>query len=138
MKTSHAPASFANEQEDAWRGRTESPYAWMRLAVPLLLSTIGGVGMWSAVVALPAVQAEFGVARADASLPYTLTMIGFGFSGILMGRLSDRFGIMVPVIAGTVALAIGYACASSATMLWQYTLAQGLLIGGGSSATFAP
>src|SRR5207249_4788389 len=95
-------------------------------------------GMWSAVVALPAVQAEFGVARADASLPYTLTMIGFGFSGILMGRLSDRFGIMVPVIAGTVALAIGYACASSATMLWQYTLAQGLLIGGGSSATFAP
>ena len=122
----------------ASHGEAESTYAWFRLGVTLLLSTIGGVGMWSAVVALPAVQAEFGVARADASLPYTLTMIGFGFSGILMGRLSDRFGIMVPVIAGTVALAIGYACASSATMLWQYTLAQGLLIGGGSSATFAP
>jgi len=35
----------------------ESSYAWMRLAVTLLLSTIGGVGMWSVVVALPAVQA---------------------------------------------------------------------------------
>src|SRR5437899_10214253 len=119
-------------------GEAESAYAWVRLGVTLLLSTIGGVGMWSAVVALPAVQTEFGVARADASLPYTLTMIGFGFSGILMGRLSDRFGIMVPVLAGTVALALGYVLAASASNIWQFALLQGLLIGVGSSATFAP
>ena len=49
---------------------TDSAAAWLRLAVAVVLSTIGGVGMWSVVVALPAVQAEFGVARADASLPY--------------------------------------------------------------------
>ena len=36
----------------------DSPYAWFRLGLSLLLSTIGGVGMWSVVVALPAVQAE--------------------------------------------------------------------------------
>ena len=119
-------------------GEAESAYAWTRLAITLLLSTIGGVGMWSVVVALPAVQAEFGVARASASLPYTLTMIGFGFSGILMGRLSDRFGIMVPVVVGSILLALGYAAAGSAATLWQYTLAQGLLIGVGSAATFAP
>jgi len=94
--------------------------------------------MWSVVVALPAVQAEFGVARAEASLPYTLTMIGFGFSGILMGRLSDRFGVMVPVILGTIALAAGYALAGRAGSLWQYALAQGLVIGVGSAATFPP
>ena len=52
----------------------DSSYAWMRLAVALALGTIGSVGMWSFVVALPAVQADFGVARAEASLPYTLTM----------------------------------------------------------------
>lgn len=117
---------------------SDSAAAWTRLAVTLLLSTIGGVGMWSVVVALPTVQAEFGVARADASLPYTLTMIGFGFGGIVMGRLSDRFGIMLPVVIGTVTLALGYAAAGSALALWQYTLAQGLLVGVGSSATFAP
>ena len=50
-------------------GEVESAYAWTRLGVTLLLSTIGGVGMWSVVVALPAVQAEFAVARGDASLP---------------------------------------------------------------------
>ena len=58
-------------------GEAESTYAWARLAAALLLSTIGGVGMWSVIVALPAVQAEFGVARSDATLPYTMTMLGF-------------------------------------------------------------
>jgi MFS family permease len=119
-------------------GEVESAYAWTRLGVTLLLSTIGGVGMWSVVVALPAVQAEFAVARADATLPYTLTMICFGLAGIGMGRLSDRFGIMVPVALGTLLLAAGYAVAAVAPNLWYYTLAQGLLIGAGSSATFAP
>ena len=94
--------------------------------------------MWSVVVALPTVQAEFGVARSAASLPYTLTMIGFGLSSIFMGRLADRFGVIVPVVLGTVLLALGYTSAALAGTLWHYTLAQGLLIGVGSSATFAP
>ena len=80
----------------------------MRLAVALVLGTIGSVGMWSFVVALPAVQADFGVARGEASLPFTLTMLGFGVGGIVMGRLADRFGIVVPVIVGAVALGAGY------------------------------
>jgi MFS family permease len=116
----------------------ESPYAWLRLVVSLALSTIGGVGMWSVVVALPAVQAEFGVARGEASFPYTLTMIGFGVASIGLGRLADRFGIMVPIIAGAIAMVLGYAAAASAVSLWWYALAQGALIGAGSAATFAP
>ena len=119
-------------------GEVESTSAWMRLAVSLALSTLGGVGMWSVVVALPAVQAEFAVARADASLPYTLMMICFGLSGIVMGRLSDRYGVMVPVMLGTLLLAAGYVGAASANSLGYYTLAQGALIGAGSAATFAP
>ena len=119
-------------------GQVESADAWTRLIVSLVLSTIGGVGMWSVVVALPTVQAEFGVARGAASLPYTLTMVCFGISSILMGKLSDRFGIIAPVIVGTVSLALGYIAAGFAGTLWLYTLAQGVLIGAGSSATFAP
>jgi MFS family permease len=55
-----------------------------------------------------------------------------------MGRLADRFGIMVPVIIGTAGLALGFAGAGLAPGLWVYALAQGLLIGAGSAATFAP
>ena len=124
--------------ENASRDAPESAYAWTRLFAALLLSAIGGVGMWSVIVALPAVQAEFGVARSAASLPYTVTMISFGFGGILMGRLSDRFGILTPVVGGTIFLGLGYAVASQTTSLWQFILAQGLLVGVAGSATFAP
>jgi MFS family permease len=116
----------------------DSIQAWMRLAVAVLTSTIGGVGMWSVVVALPAIQADFGVARAEASLPYTLVMIGFAFGGVLTGRLADRFGIVVPVVIGTLALSLGYVAVGYAATLWQVALAHGLLIGVGCSATFGP
>ena len=66
----------------------------------LAIGTVGSVGMWSFVVLLPAVQADFGVARGEASLPFTLTMIGFGIGGIVMGRLADRFGVVAPILLG--------------------------------------
>ncbi|MGH7661583.1 MAG: MFS transporter [Vulcanimicrobiaceae bacterium] len=116
----------------------ESPYAWFRLGIAVLLSTIGGVGMWSVVVALPAVQADFGVTRAEAALPYTLAMIGFAISGIFIGRLVDRIGIVWPVAGATIVLGLGYIAASRAPNLWLFALAHGALIGVGSAATFAP
>src|SRR5882672_6106473 len=121
------------------RGEPESLYACVRLGAALALMTIGGVGMYAVVVALPPVQAEVGVARADASLPYALTMLGFGLGGILMGRLADRFGVIVPVLIGGVCLGLGFIAAGAAANLWQFSLAQGLLIGFlGCSASFAP
>src|SRR5580765_6292384 len=117
----------------------ESPYAWLRLAASLAVMTVSGVGMYAVAVVLPAVQAEFGVDRSDASLPYAATMIGFGLGGILMGRLSDRFGVMVPVLVGACGLGLGFIAAGHAGSLWLFALAQGLLIGLlGTSAGFAP
>jgi MFS family permease len=117
----------------------ESPYAWLRLAVSLLLMTIGGSGMYSMTVILPAIQQEFGIDRGNASLPYTLTMIGFGLGGILMGRLADRFGVLVPLALGGVGLGAGFIAAGLAPNLWLFCMAHGLLIGLlGTSATFAP
>jgi len=117
----------------------ESGYAWVRLGIAVLLSTIGGISLWSVVVVLPAVQADFAVDRADASLPYTLTMIGFAVGGVLMGRMADRLGVMVPALIGAVALSIGYVAAGYATSLWQFALAQGVLIALlGGAATFGP
>jgi MFS family permease len=117
----------------------ESRYAWARLVASLALMTLGGAGMYAVAVALPPVQAEFVATRSEASLPYTLTMVGFGFGGILMGRLADRFGVMVPVLIGAAALGLGFIAAGAAQNLVQYAIAQGLLIGFlGSSATFVP
>ncbi|MFO1219502.1 MAG: MFS transporter [Burkholderiaceae bacterium] len=117
----------------------DSRYAWTRLALTLALMTIGSSGMYVVSVVLPAVQAEFGVARADASLPYTLLMVGFGLGGILMGRLADRYGVIVPLLIGAAGLGAGYIGAGLAGSVWWFAIAHGLGIGLlGSSATFAP
>jgi MFS family permease len=117
----------------------DSRYAWRRLATSLALMTIGSSGMYVVAVVLPAVQAEFGVARADASLPYTLMMVGFGVGGVLMGRLADRFGVMWPLLLGAAGVSGGFAAAAMAPNIWGFALAHGVLIGAfGCSASFAP
>ena len=90
-------------------------------------------------MALPAIQAEFGVDRGGASLPYTATLVGFALGGVGMGRLADRFGIRVPLMLGAVMLGLGYVVAAAGAAYWQFVLAQALLIGMlGSSASFGP
>ncbi|MFN3132794.1 MULTISPECIES: MFS transporter [unclassified Roseibium] len=116
----------------------DGSYAWFRLAVSILLSTLGGAGMWAVVIIMPAVQVDFGIDRAGSALPYTLTMIGFGLGNYLLGRVVDRYGIVLPVIASAVSLGAGFALAAAAPNIWVFSLAQGLLIGLGTSATFGP
>jgi MFS family permease len=117
----------------------DSRYAWTRLVVTLVLMTIGSSAMYVVAVVLPSVQAEFGVARADASLPYTLLMIGFGVGGVFMGRLADRRGVMVPLLIGAAGLGLGFVAAALAANVWMFALAHGVLLGLlGSSASFAP
>ena len=117
----------------------DSPYAWYRLGISLALSTISGIGLWAYVVILPTIQAEFGLDRAGASLPYTVTTIGFAFGGIVMGRLSDRFGITVPLLLAAFALGAGFFLDGLSQSFSQFVIIQGLLIGVfGSAAAFGP
>jgi len=117
----------------------DSRYAWTRLAVTLALMTIGSSAMYVVAVVLPAVQAEFGAPRADASLPYTLMMVGFGLGGIAMGKLADRRGVMLVVLIGAAGLGIGFVAAAYSNSLGMFVLVHGLLLGAlGSSTTFAP
>ncbi len=131
----------ASQQAAAVRLSDDGPdgrASWQRLLIAVLLTTFSGVGMWSVVVALPTVQADFGVARGGASLPYTLTMIGFGIGGVVMGRVADRMGIVVPSLLGCLMLGVGYVAAGLAPNLATYAIAHGLLIGFGASASFGP
>jgi MFS family permease len=119
--------------------QTDTPYAAARLAVTLTLMTIGACGMYIVPVVLPAVQAEFGVQRAEAAMPYSLLMVSFGLGGLMMGRLADRYGVMIPLLIGGAGLGLGFALAAATGSLTTFMLAHGLLIGlVGSAATFAP
>jgi len=116
----------------------ETSYSWIRLVVSIILSTLGCVGMWSLVVALPAVQADLHAPRADASLPYTLTTIGFMIGGIIVGRFADRFGILLPLAGGTILMSFGYVLTAFAPTLPVFAIVSGVTIGLGGAASFAP
>jgi MFS family permease len=101
--------------------------------------TLGGSSMYVVSVVLPEVQKEFDVSRADASLPYTLMMLGFGAGGLAMGKLADKWGVHVALWIGAVGVGSGFILAGMASNIWLFALAHGLLMGLlGSSSTFAP
>lgn len=115
----------------------DSRISWARLGLSLALSLVGNAGLWSIVVILPAVQAEFGVDRAAASLTFTATMIGSGLGNYLIGRALDRFGVAVSLIAAALLLASGFALAALAPGILALSLVQ-FFIGFGTAASFGP
>ena len=117
----------------------DSRQAWWRLLATLLLMTIGSAGMYVVSVMLPVVQADFGISRAEASLPYTLLMVGFGLGCVLMGKLADRYGIVPVIVLGACSLGVGFVACGWVGSITSYAIVQGLLVGLlGSSATFVP
>ena len=115
----------------------DSPYSWARLGLTLLIATVGNIGMWSVIIVMPAVQSEFGIDRANASLPYTATMLGFALGNLIVGRAVDRFGIVPSLIGAAALVGLGHAGAAFASSfvllaIWQF------IIGLGTAASFGP
>jgi MFS family permease len=116
----------------------DSRHAAWRLLITLGLVVLGNSSMYVVSVVLPTVQAEFGVGRADASLPYTLIMICLGIGGLWTGRMADRHGLMPVLWVGALAVCGGFVWAGLSGSMWTFGLAHALLGLLGSSATFAP
>ncbi|MCB1540861.1 MAG: MFS transporter [Rhodoblastus sp.] len=129
MHAPHAPADP--------RYAPDGAYASLRLGVSLLAATLLAAGMWSIVVVMPKVQADFGVARAAASMPYTLSMVGFAAGAMVLGRWVDRVGIVLPLCVSAVLLAAGFVIAGMAPGIEIFTAAH-LLIGFGAAVGFGP
>ncbi|MEH6644383.1 MFS transporter [Sulfitobacter sp.] len=116
---------------------TDSRYSWTRLALTLCVGTVINAGMWAIIVIMPAVEAEFGGSRAMASLPYTLTMIGFATGNYVIGRAVDRFGVTLSLIVAAAVTALGYGLATLSGSLVMLSLAQ-LIVGFASAVGFGP
>jgi len=112
----HAPS----DHTDSTQFTPDSPRAWVRLALALAISSVGGVGMWSVVVTLPAVQAEFATSRGAVSLAFTLAMLGFGLGGVATGKITDRFGIVMAMALSIGFLGVSYILAGLSSTLWQF------------------
>ena len=122
-----ADASLIDSRTAAWR-----------LLVTVLLVTLGNSAMYVVSVVLPAVQAEFGIGRAGASMPYTIMMVCLGIGGLFTGIWADRWGIARVLWLGSAAVVAGYVLAALSGNVWMFGLAHGLLGLLGGAATFAP
>ena len=127
MKALPADAALIDSRQAAWR-----------LLFTLGLVVLGNSSMYVVSVVLPEVQSEFGISRADASLPYTLMMVSLGLGGLLTGRLADRHGLVPVLWVGAVAVCAGYVLAGMSGSIWAFGLAHALLGFFGASSTFAP
>jgi MFS family permease len=116
----------------------DSPYAYRRLALSLLLATIAGSGMWCITVVLTEAQKEFGVDRAAISIAYTFMMLGFATGTIVIGRMIDRTSIVWAIVISGSFLGAGYLVSAYAPNLWVFSVAHGLLLGIGAGGGFAP
>ncbi len=107
------------------------------MIVCLLITTIGNVGIWAIVVLMPAVQAEFGVGRAEASVPFMVTMFGFAAGNFTLGRVIDRYGAGATIIGATLLTCAATAAAATSPTILLLTTAQ-FVIGFGTAAGFGP
>jgi MFS family permease len=128
---------FSSMPESAQRYAPDGGYAFARLALSLVIATLIGVGMWAVIVVLPEAQRDFGVDRAAASLPYTVMMCALAFSTIALGRMTDRHGIVLPLVISALALGLGFVLAGHALNLAVFTGAHAL-IGVGAGTGFGP
>jgi len=115
----------------------DSRASWIRLGISLAVAVMGNVGMWAIIVIMPDVEAEFGAGRAEASLPYVTTMIGFAVGNLVIGRMVDRWGMTLSLIAASVLIAVSYGLAAIAPTIWMLSLVQ-LAIGFGTASCFGP
>jgi MFS family permease len=128
---------FVTFPASASRYAPDGTYAFARLALSLLIATLIGVGMWAIIVVLPQAQRDFGVDRSAASLPYTVMMCALAVSTIPLGRMTDRAGVVLPLIFSAVTLGLGFVLAGYAPNLAVFAAAH-VLIGAGAGTGFGP
>ncbi|WP_299860038.1 MFS transporter [uncultured Roseobacter sp.] len=116
---------------------TDSSYSWVRLLLTLAIAMVANAGMWVIIVIMPAVETEFAAGRADASMPYTLTMIGFAVGNFAIGRAVDRYGVTASLVAAAIGIAAGFGLATLSQSIAMLSLAQ-LLVGFASAVGFGP
>ena len=115
----------------------DSPYSWFRLIITLIIAIFANTGMWAVITIMPSLEADFDTARSATSLPFTLNMIGFALGNFLIGRIIDRFGVTLSVIAAAMASGTAYFLSSQVNDFYLLT-ALHLLLGFGTAAGFGP
>lgn len=116
----------------------ESRASWVAAGATLAILALAYGSTLLIVVGLSAMETALGVPRAVLALAGSLTWVGTGLGGIVMGWMADRLGVRPTVLLGAVMVSAGLALASTGHV-WAIYLGHGVLIGFlGMGAIYAP
>lgn len=115
----------------------DGPRAWWRLLFAIIIGTIGNAGMWTAIVIMPHVERDFALGRAETSMIFVVTMLGFSLGNPLAGRMTDRMGVVPTLLASALLGGGGHVLVGLAPGMALVIIGQAL-IGLGAAGSMAP
>jgi len=111
---------------------------WPLVAAGAVLGCVGVGVIFALAVLLGPMSAATGWSRGALSSAMTLAFLSMGVGGFVWGTLSDRIGPRKVVLVGALLLGLACVLASRSTILWQFQLTYGVLMGVAVSSFFAP
>ena len=100
---------------------------WITLATTIIRGAGTGVFVWSFGVFIPALEAEFGWARAEVSGAVSVSFLVAGLCGPVMGGWVDRRGTRPLLLAGATIASFSLVGLAFTTSLWHLYLGYGIM-----------
>ena len=113
--------------------KTKYFYGYNIVAASFIIQAVCIGAMFTYGVFFKEFQAEFGWSRAAISGASSLAFLTMGLVGVIAGKMNDRIGPKVIIVASGISLGIGYLLMSRLQALWQLYLIYGVLVGIGFS-----
>ncbi len=113
--------------------KTRYFYGYNMVAAGFIIQAVGVGAMFTYGVFFKEFQAEFGWSRAAISGASSLAFLMMGLVGVIAGKMNDRIGPKVIIVASGISMGIGYMLMSRLQALWQLYLIYGMLVGIGFS-----
>ena len=108
-------------------------YGYNIVAACFVIQAVHIAAMFTFGIFFKEFQSEFGWSRGTISGASSLAFLIMGATGILVGRLNDKIGPRVIIMAGGISSGLGYLLMSHFQTPWQLYILYGLLVGMGLS-----
>jgi MFS family permease len=116
----------------------ESRRSWLAACIVLALLSVSYGSPLLIVVGLKPITEDLATTRQVVALAGSLTWLGTGLGGILMGWVAERLGVRITVAFGAVMIALGLVVSASGN-IWAILIGHALLVGLlGNGALYPP
>jgi len=111
-------------------------YGWVITGLVFLNLGVSYGAQYSFGVFFPALIEEFKWNRQNLAGAFSLYTFMYSFLGVILGRLTDRFGPRIVLLCGSICLGLGIGLISQVKAPWHLYVVYGLLASWGMSAAY--